>query len=111
LILYYRHEGLPRNEAVAKACPQRLRPILMTSLITILTMAPVAFFPKSGLDAYQPLGTVVIGGLLVGTVLSLLDIPIMHTVVDDLVRWIQVHIVRVDPKSLPPVDLEEGTQS
>lgn len=104
LVLHYRHTGVPRNEAVAKACPQRLRPILMTSLITILTMAPVAFAPKSGLDAYQPLGSVVIGGLVVGTVLSLLDIPIMHTVVDDVVRWLQVHVRKVDPASLPPVD-------
>ncbi|MCC6404206.1 MAG: efflux RND transporter permease subunit [Fimbriimonadaceae bacterium] len=107
LILHYRKDGLPRNEAVARACPQRLRPILMTSLITIVTMAQVAFIPKSGLDAYQPLGTVVIGGLLVGTVLSLLDIPIMHTLVDDLVRWAQVRFMKVDPASLPPIDLPE----
>jgi hydrophobic/amphiphilic exporter-1 (mainly G- bacteria), HAE1 family len=105
LILSYRHRGVPRNVAVIKACPQRLRPILMTSVITIFTMAPVAFFPKSGLDAYQPLGTVIIGGLLVGTVLSLLDIPIMHTVIDDLVRWAQVRFLQVDPASLPPIDL------
>jgi HAE1 family hydrophobic/amphiphilic exporter-1 len=109
LILRYRHDGVPRNEAVARACPQRLRPILMTSLITIVTMSQVAFLPKSGLDAYQPLGTVVIGGLVVGTVLSLLDIPIMHTMIDDLVRWLQVHIMKVDPATLPPVDLPEET--
>ncbi len=109
LILHYRKEGVPRNEAVAKACPQRLRPILMTSIITIVTMFPVAFFPKAGLDAYQPLGTVVIGGLVVGTVLSLLDIPIMHTIVDDLQRWIKVHVFKVDPKTLPPVEVENET--
>lgn len=107
LIMQYRKSGMPRNEAVAKASPQRLRPILMTAIITIFVMAQVAFIPKSGLDAYQPLGTVIIGGLIVGTVLSLLDIPIMHTVVDDLVRWVQVHIFKVDPASLPPVDLPE----
>jgi HAE1 family hydrophobic/amphiphilic exporter-1 len=106
LIVHYRLSGVPRNEAVAKACPQRLRPILMTSLITIFTMAQVAFFPRSGLDAYQPLGTVVIGGLVVGTVLSLLDIPIMHTIVDDVVRWIQVKFMRVDLASLPPIEAE-----
>jgi len=78
----------------------------MTSLITIFTMAQVAFFPRSGLDAYQPLGTVVIGGLVVGTVLSLLDIPIMHTIVDDVVRWIQVKFMRVDLASLPPIEAE-----
>lgn len=106
LIMRYRHQGLPRNEAVIRACPQRLRPILMTSLITIITMAQIAFIPKSGLDAYQPLGTVIVGGLIVGTVLSLLDIPIMHTVVDDVIRWMKVHILKVDPKSLPPVEFE-----
>jgi hypothetical protein len=50
---------------------------------------------------------VVIGGLVVGTVLSLLDIPIMHTMIDDLVRWLQVHVMKVDPATLPPVDLPE----
>jgi len=49
-------------------------------------MVPVAFFPKTGMDAYSPLAVVIIGGLVVGTVLSLFDIPIMHTLVDDLMR-------------------------
>ena len=51
-------------------------------------MIPVAFFPRTGLDAYQPLGTTILGGLTVGTLLSLLDIPIMHTFVDDFIRWL-----------------------
>jgi HAE1 family hydrophobic/amphiphilic exporter-1 len=104
LILSYRNTGIPRNEAIARACPQRLRPILMTSLITMLVMARIAFAPESGLDAYQPLGTVVIGGLLVGTTLSLLDIPVMHALVDDISRWLQVHILRRDPGSLPRIE-------
>ncbi|MHB0912749.1 MAG: efflux RND transporter permease subunit [Armatimonadota bacterium] len=84
----YRDRGLPRDQAVIEACPQRLRPILMTSIITMVVMVPVAFFPKTGMDAYQPLGTVILGGLLIGTVLSLFDIPIMHTYVDDLIKWV-----------------------
>lgn len=104
LIMRYREAGVPRNQAVIEACPQRLRPILMTSLITIIALAPVAFFPKTGMDAYQPLGTVVIGGLIVGTVLSLLDIPIMHTLVDDFVRWWLVKVRRRDPATLPPIE-------
>jgi len=87
MIARYRDRGVPRDQAIAEACPQRLRPILMTSLITIIVMVPVALFPKTGLDAYQPLGTTILGGLTVGTILSLLDIPIMHTYVDDLNRW------------------------
>jgi HAE1 family hydrophobic/amphiphilic exporter-1 len=89
LILAVRKSGLPRDEAVATACPQRLRPILMTSLITIVVMVQISFWPKSGLDAYQPLGTVIVGGLIVGTLLSLIDIPIMHTVVDDISNWLK----------------------
>jgi HAE1 family hydrophobic/amphiphilic exporter-1 len=94
MIMRYRDRGMSRNEAVAAACPQRLRPILMTSIITIIVMTPVAFFPKTGMDAYQPLGTVIIGGLLIGTILSLFDIPIMHTYVDDLIRWINRRILK-----------------
>lgn len=80
-----------RDESVALACRDRLRPILMTSLITVLTMLPVALAPKTGMDAYQPLGTVIVAGLLVGTLLSLLVIPVMHTLVDDLGRWLAKH--------------------
>ncbi len=87
-ILRYRREGMPRDEAIIKACPVRLRPILMTSVITIIVMLPVSIAPKTGMDAYSPLGTVVVGGLIIGTVLSLLDIPIMHAYVDDLLQFL-----------------------
>jgi HAE1 family hydrophobic/amphiphilic exporter-1 len=104
LIIVYRKSGLPRNKAVIAACPQRLRPILMTSIITIIVMSLVGFNPKTGLDAYQPLGTVIVGGLLAGTILSLIDIPIMHTLIDDLVRWLQVKVLKRDPATLDPID-------
>lgn len=87
-ILRYREQGMPRDEAIIKACPVRLRPILMTSVITIIVMLPISIAPKTGMDAYSPLGTVVVGGLIVGTILSLLDIPIMHAYVDDLVQFL-----------------------
>ena len=88
LIMKYRDRGEGRDVAIQRACPDRLRPILMTAGITLLVMLPVAIAPKTGLDAYQPLATAVVGGLMVGTVLSLFDIPIMHTYVDDFVVWL-----------------------
>ena len=88
LIMKYRDGGMPRDLAIQKACPDRLRPILMTAGITLVVMLPVAIAPRTGLDAYQPLAVAVVGGLISGTVLSLFDIPIMHTFVDDLVRWL-----------------------
>ena len=87
LIMKYRDQGVPRDEAILRACPDRLRPILMTVGITLIVMLPIAFAPKTGLDAYQPLAMAVVGGLIMGTILSLFDIPIMHTYVDDLIRW------------------------
>ncbi|MGO8671462.1 MAG: efflux RND transporter permease subunit [Capsulimonadaceae bacterium] len=81
-----REGGRSRDEAIALACRDRLRPILMTSLITVITMLPVAAAPRTGMDAYQPLGTVIVSGLLAGTLLSLLVIPVMHALVDDLTQ-------------------------
>ena len=104
LIMEYRKSGMPRNKAVIEASPQRLRPILMTTIITVVVMALIAFHPKSGLDAYQPMGTVIVGGLVAGTILSLVDIPIMHTLVDDLVRWLRVKFLKQDPATLEPIE-------
>ena len=81
------HPEMPRDEAIALACRDRLRPILMTSLITVIVMLPLALAPKTGMDAYQPLGTVIVAGLTVGTLLSLIVIPVMHALVDDLGTW------------------------
>lgn len=83
-----RDQGVPRDQAIREACPDRLRPILMTAIIAMIVMLPVAIAPKTGMDAYQPLATAVVGGLFVGTILSLLDIPIMHTFVDDFIKWL-----------------------
>lgn len=88
MIIRLREQGMSRDEAIMTAGPIRLRPILMTSLITIAALSPVAFFPKAGIDAYSPLATVVIGGLTVGTVLSLFVVPVLHTYVDDATVWL-----------------------
>jgi HAE1 family hydrophobic/amphiphilic exporter-1 len=77
---------MDRDEAVLTAAPIRLRPIVMTSLISIVVLIPVAFFPRTGIDAYAPLATVTIGGLALGTLLALFVVPVLHTYTDDLAR-------------------------
>lgn len=94
MIVHYRDRGVSRDLAIRTACPQRLRPILMTACTTSVVMIPLAFAPKTGMDAYQPLGTTVLGGLSIGTLLTLFDIPIMHSLVDDLNRWIHEKLLR-----------------
>ncbi len=86
LVLRLRAEGMERDRAILTAAPIRLRPILMTSLISIVVLIPVAFFPRTGIDAYAPLATVVIGGLAMGTLLALFVVPVLHTYTDDLAR-------------------------
>ena len=86
LVLRLRAEGMARDDAILAAAPIRLRPILMTSLISIVVLIPVAFFPRTGIDAYAPLATVTIGGLGIGTLLALYVVPVLHTYTDDLAR-------------------------
>jgi HAE1 family hydrophobic/amphiphilic exporter-1 len=83
----HRKAGLSREEAIVRGSVERLRPILMTSIITIVVMLPVSIAPRTGMDAYSPLGTVIVWGLVAGTVLSLLVIPVMHSLIDDAAQW------------------------
>jgi HAE1 family hydrophobic/amphiphilic exporter-1 len=89
LIMRRRAEGMDRDDAILEAGPIRLRPILMTTIISVVVLAPVAFFPKTGLDAYSPLATVIIGGLTVSTVLTLFVVPTLHAAIDDIATWIR----------------------
>jgi HAE1 family hydrophobic/amphiphilic exporter-1 len=85
IIVRVREQGVERDQAIVTAVPTRLRPILMTSLISIVVLVPVAFFPTTGIDAYAPLATVVIGGLIMGTLHGLWVVPVLHTYTDDLI--------------------------
>lgn len=84
-----RKTGMPRDQAIKEGCLMRIRPILMTNIATILVMVPVSIFPETGMDAWAPMGTVVLWGLAAGTVLALLIIPVMHSLIDDLSSWVR----------------------
>jgi HAE1 family hydrophobic/amphiphilic exporter-1 len=79
-----RQRGMGRDEAVAEAGAVRLRPILMTTITTLVGMAPVALSLGDAAELRAPMATVVIGGLTVSTVLTLLVVPAVYTVADDL---------------------------
>ncbi|MGH9326045.1 MAG: efflux RND transporter permease subunit [Terriglobia bacterium] len=68
-------EKKPLREAIALACRIRLRPILMTSLATIVGLLPMAFKLETGSAAYSPLAVAIIGGVAVSVVLSIFVIP------------------------------------
>ena len=75
-----RERGYELNEAIALSGQSRLRPVLMTAFTTILGMVPMALSNSEGSEMWQPLGIVVIGGLLVSTLVTLIIVPILYAV-------------------------------
>ena len=78
-----RRQGLPLREAVVKGGRTRLRPILMTSLTTLVGLLPMALGIGTGSEANAPLARAVIGGLAVSTVLTLLFIPTLYVMLEE----------------------------
>jgi len=70
-----RKDGHPLREAVALACRVRLRPVLMTSLATLIGLVPMALALGAGSEAYAPLARAIIGGLGVSVVLTVYVVP------------------------------------
>jgi HAE1 family hydrophobic/amphiphilic exporter-1 len=86
---HYRREGLGREEAIFRAGRDRLRPILMTALTTVLGLLPLAL-GKTGLGGwayYYPLARTVMGGLISSTALTLIVLPYVAYVVESLSLW------------------------
>ena len=102
-----RSRGLDRDEAIRQAGPVRLRPILMTTLATVLAMPPIALKIGRAAEMRAPMAIAVIGGLIVSTLLTLLVIPVVYTLLDDLQQWLQSGGRRkqsrtADPTPRPP---------
>jgi HAE1 family hydrophobic/amphiphilic exporter-1 len=84
-----RRRGLTRAAALLEAGPTRLRPILMTTVSMIAAMLPVALSRSEGAETRAPMAITLIGGLLTSTLLTLLFIPAVYTVFDDLQEWLR----------------------
>jgi multidrug efflux pump subunit AcrB len=84
-------EECSRRLAILKAAPQRLRPILMTTITTVLGMFPLALGVGQGGEFLQPLGVVVFSGLSLATVLTLFIIPCFYLLIHDLFDWLVRH--------------------
>ncbi len=92
-----RRKGLSRAESIRIGGRNRLRPILMTTLTTVIGLMPLVlpalfpgfFGPQEGRSAmYTPVGLAVVGGLLTSTPLTLFLMPIIYVMLDDLTQWI-----------------------
>jgi len=86
VIIARRDHGLSRFEAVLDACHKRARPIVMTTIAMGAGMLPIAIGMGTDPSFRAPMAIVVIGGLITSTFLSLLVIPVLYTLVDDVIR-------------------------
>jgi len=117
-----RQQGLPRDEAIILGGRHRLRPILMTAMTTVLGLSPMVagyFLPSvfgapDGRAAFwAPIGLVILGGLTMSTFLTVMVIPTVYSLIDDLsvfVRRIAVEVLRGWSRAVPvPVSVSVPT--
>ncbi|MBN2510265.1 MAG: efflux RND transporter permease subunit [Spirochaetales bacterium] len=82
-----RRKGTPLAQAVREGARSRLRPVLMTSLTTILGMVPLGFFGAEGTETIQTIGQTIVGGLMASTFLTLLVTPVVYSLVNRDRKW------------------------
>ncbi|MCF2145954.1 efflux RND transporter permease subunit [Desmonostoc muscorum LEGE 12446] len=89
--------GCTRQIAIMKAAPQRLRPIMMTTVTTILGLFPLALGIGEGSEFLQPLGIVVFFGMAIATMLTLFIIPCFYVLLHDLLggNWVKPLLIRL----------------
>jgi len=88
LVTYFNQlleKGMNIDEVSIQGACLRLRPVLMTALTTILAMIPLLFSTGTGSEVQRPLATVVVGGIVTSTILTLLVIPALY-------KWFAIHI-------------------
>jgi hydrophobic/amphiphilic exporter-1 (mainly G- bacteria), HAE1 family len=83
--------GLSLTNAVLEACRERLRPILMTAIATITGSLPLLVATGPGATARQSLGTAIVGGMCISTVLSLFVVPVLYIVIKTLAAQYRSH--------------------
>jgi cobalt-zinc-cadmium resistance protein CzcA len=96
-----RDEGWPLDQAIREGALTRLRPVLMTALVASLGFVPMAIATGTGAEVQRPLATVVIGGIVSSTALTLLVLPLLY-------RWayrkdeeVAAEAVKATPQQLP----------
>lgn len=92
-------DGLSKDEAMRRAGPVRLRPILMTSVAMIFGMLPSAVGVGEGSEGRQPMALAIIGGLVSSTMLTLLVVPVVYSLIDPLSEWFKQRVLAL--KGLP----------
>lgn len=83
-----REQGMALRDAILEAGRVRLRPIVMTTVTTVLGLTPMALGIGRGADLRAPLAIAVIGGLIMATLLTLIVVPVVYSLVEGVARSI-----------------------
>ncbi|WP_297512746.1 efflux RND transporter permease subunit [uncultured Caulobacter sp.] len=87
--------GMSQRDAILDACHERARPIVMTTLAMMAGMLPTALGIGTGSEFRQPMAVAVIGGLITSTVLSLVLVPVVYEIIDDIEHWLAPKLGRL----------------
>lgn len=87
--LQRRARGEDKNTALLNACPRRVRPVLMTALTTILGLVPMVFSGGEGSEMMQPMGVVMMTGMIISTIATLFITPVYYSITDSAVEWLK----------------------
>lgn len=96
-----KRQGKGALEAMLEAGPVRLRPILMTSVATLMAAVPASLALGEGSEVRAPMAIAVIGGLVISTALSLLVVPAFYVVADRMLEWVRRVFRLAKPMDLP----------
>jgi multidrug efflux pump subunit AcrB len=97
-ILNARKDGMDKNEAIFQSVRRRIRPILMTTVSTVVGLLPLVFEMAVGLERMSPLGISASTGLLAGTFLTIVVVPVIYSSVDSLLEAIKSFFFSISNK-------------
>lgn len=96
-----RLQGASKEEAILVACPLRIRPIMMTTLTTVLAMVPMALGYGEGAELMQPMSIVMISGMVISTIITLFFTPVYYSLLDSLTERAKSRFRKKKKLSLP----------
>ncbi len=100
-------DGMSQRDAIMEACHERARPIIMTSMAMMAGMLPTALGIGAGSAFRQPMAVAVIAGLITSTVLSLVIVPVVYEIVDDIEAWLKPKLGQITtPREAVPKTTE-----
>lgn len=102
-----REQGESRVDAILHACPLRVRPVLMTTLTTILALVPMALGLSEGAaEMMSDMSITMISGMVISTIITLLFTPVYYSVIDDLSHIFSRKKKKGEPPTQPPAEME-----